>query len=94
MGYSPKEAKIYLTLLKQGEAQISDISQKVNMPRTTVQFIIEHLYADGIIKFYIMRKHKYWVAERPERSLMSYEKKKSLWQKCCRLCGRCANSHA
>ena len=65
MGYSRKEAKVYMSLLRLGEGQISDIAIKTNMPRTTVQVIVDRLHLDGLMNFYVMRGHKFWVAENP-----------------------------
>lgn len=65
LGYSPKEAKVYLTSLTMGEAHVSDIADKVKMPRSTVQVVIDRLHADGLMNFYVVRRYKYWVAEDP-----------------------------
>lgn len=75
LGYSPKEAKVYLASLRLGEAHISDIAQKVQMPRTSVQTIVDKLHADGLMNFYVMRRYKYWVAENPERLLTNMRKR-------------------
>lgn len=77
LGYSPNEAKIYLASLSLGEAHISDISAKVKMPRSTVQVIVERLHEAGLMNFYIMRHHKYWVAEKPERLLEIMKKREA-----------------
>jgi PAS domain S-box-containing protein len=76
LGYSRNEAKVYLTSLTIGEAQVSDIADKVRMPRSTVQVIVERLHADGLMNFYVMRRYKYWVAEDPSillEKLKAYE---------------------
>ena len=75
LGYSPKEAKVYLASLRLGEAHISDIAHKVQLPRTSVQVIVDKLHADGLMNFYIMRRYKYWVAENPERLLTNLKKR-------------------
>lgn len=75
MGYSQKEAKIYLTLLRLGEAQVVTVGQATGLPRTTVQVIMERLHQDGLMNFYIMRGHKYWVAENPKCFLENLHKK-------------------
>lgn len=69
LGYSSKEAKVYLTALSLGEARLTDISKKVKLPRSSVQAIIEKLHKHGLMTFYKMRRYKYWVAENPERLL-------------------------
>lgn len=65
LGYSANEAKVYLVSLAMGEAHVSDISEKIKMPRSTVQVIVERLHEDGLMNFYAMRRYKYWVAEDP-----------------------------
>jgi len=74
MGYSRKEAKVYMTLLRLGEAQISDIALKAGMPRTTVQVIVDRLHHDRLMNFYVMRGHKFWVAENPNCFLEKLKK--------------------
>ena len=69
LGYSPREAKVYLASLALGEAHISDIAAKVKMPPSSVQNIVNKLHQDGLMNFYVMRRYKYWIAERPERLL-------------------------
>ncbi len=75
LGYSPKEAKVYLTALTLGEAHISDIAEKVKLPRSSVQMIVDKLHTDGLMNFYVMRRYKYWVAENPERILTNLERR-------------------
>lgn len=69
LGYSAKEAKVYLAMLSLGESHISDISDKVGMPRSSTQAIADKLHRDGLANFYTMRRYKYWVAENPRRLL-------------------------
>jgi PAS domain S-box-containing protein len=78
LGYSPREAKVYLASLRMGEAHISDIAEKVNMPRTSVQAIMDRLHADGLVNFYVMRRYKYWVAENPKHILFNLQKKEEI----------------
>lgn len=66
LGYSAREAKVYLVSLRLGEAHITDIAEKVNLPRSSVQIVVDRLHKDGLMNFYVMRRYKYWVAENPE----------------------------
>jgi PAS domain S-box-containing protein len=75
LGYSSKEAKVYLATLSLGECHISDIAEKVKLPRTSVQIIVDKLHKDGLMNFYVMRRYKYWVAENPERLLLNLRRK-------------------
>lgn len=78
LGFSPKEAKVYLAALSLGECHISDIAEKIKLPRTSVQIIVDKLHKSGLMNFYIMRRYKYWVAEDPERLLHNLKQKQTL----------------
>ncbi len=69
LGFSAKEAKVYLAALSLGECYISDIAEKAKLPRTSAEAIVEKLYKNGLMNFYVMRRYKYWIAENPERLL-------------------------
>lgn len=69
LGFTAKEAKVYLAALQLGEAHISDIAEKVSMPRSSVQVIADKLNREGLLNFYIMRRYKYWTAANPEHLL-------------------------
>lgn len=75
LGYTPKEAKVYLTALALGEAHISDIAEKAHLPRSSAQVIVDKLHTDGLMTFYVMRRYKYWVAENPDRILANLERR-------------------
>lgn len=69
-GYRPNEAKVYLAALSLGESTVSEIAQKVQMPRTSVQIIVDSFHKDGLMNFYVKRRYKYWIAENPEKLLI------------------------
>lgn len=75
LGYTSREAKVYLTALSLGECTVSDVAATLKLPRTSVQLIVEKLHADGLLQFYVMRRYKYWVAENPARLLALLEKR-------------------
>lgn len=78
LGFSAKEAKVYLATLGLGECHISDIAEKVKLPRTSVQVIVDKLHKGGLMNFYVMRRYKYWVAEDPGRLLHNLKQKQTL----------------
>ncbi len=78
LGYTSKEAKVYLAALSLGESHISDIAKSVNMARSSTQIIAEKLCRDGLLTFYSTKRYKYWVAEKPERLLDRLEKRKEM----------------
>lgn len=69
LGLKPGEVQAYLASLNLGEATISEIAQKAQIPRTSVQIIVHNLQKRGLINFYIKRRRKYWIAENPEKLL-------------------------
>lgn len=75
LGYTPNEARLYLATLSLGEAHISDIAAKVKLPRTSTQLLMDKLHKDGLVNFYVQRRYKYWVAEKPERLLQIIQKR-------------------
>lgn len=70
LGYSKKEAKIYLTSLQLGACTISNLAKTTGIPRTSIQVIVERLHDDGLMNFFIQRQHKCWSAENPEKLLV------------------------
>lgn len=70
LGYTPKEIKVYLASLQLGEATITEIAEKVKIPRTSVQLIINALVEKGMMYAYAKRRRKHWIAENPERILI------------------------
>lgn len=78
LGYTAKEAKVYLASLSLGEAHISDIAARVKMPRSSVQLIADKLHEDGLMNFYVMRRYKYWVAEKPARLLENLKRREEI----------------
>ncbi|HET9641288.1 MAG TPA: hypothetical protein VFP46_00355 [Candidatus Paceibacterota bacterium] len=69
IGYTRGEAKTYLAALILGESHVSDIAAKIQEPLSTTQTIVDKLHRDGLLSFYVRKRYKYWVAEKPERLL-------------------------
>lgn len=74
-GYKPNEAKVYLGVLNLGESTVSEIARHTNLPRTSVQFIVNKLHLDGLLNFYTKKRSKHWVAEKPEKFLLQLKEK-------------------
>lgn len=70
LGYKRKEAEFYLAALVLGEAKISDLAEKLKMPRTSALAIAEKLQKDGLLSYYVKRLNKYWVPEKPEKLML------------------------
>lgn len=78
LGYTSREAKVYLAVLHLGESHISDVASKVKMPRSSVQIIVDKLHKEQLLNFYVMKRYKYWVAENPEHLLNNLKKREEL----------------
>ncbi len=70
LGYKRKEAQLYLAALLFGEAKVSELAEKLKIPRTSAIMIAEKLHKDGLLNYYEKHLHKYWVAENPEKLLL------------------------
>lgn len=70
LGYKRKEAEFYLAALFLGESKISDLAEKLKMPRTSALMIAEKLQKEGLLSYYVKRFNKYWVAENPDKLLL------------------------
>ena len=78
LGYKKKEAEFYLAALFLGESKISDLAQKLKIPRTSALMIAEKLQNDGLLNYYVKRFNKYWVAERPDNLLLKLNEMESM----------------
>lgn len=54
-----------------GESTASAIAKKLNLPRTSVQDVIDSLHKRGMMNVYAKRRYKFWIAENPDRLLIS-----------------------
>lgn len=77
LGYRRNEVRVYLASLGLGEATISEIAEKAQLPRTSVQTIVGKLHRKNLLNFYLRRRRKYWVAENPEKLLIDFRAKEA-----------------
>ena len=49
LGLKDREQQIYLCLLAHGASSMTPLARSLNMPPTTVQAVLERLYADGFV---------------------------------------------
>lgn len=77
LGYPANEVKVYLATLSLGESTITELAKKTEMPRTTIQSLVEDMHRKGLLNFYPKKDHKYWVAENPEKLLAAELAKES-----------------
>lgn len=77
LGYPPNEVRLYLASLDIGEATITDLAEKVGMPRTSVQTIIADMHKRGLMNYYQKKRRRYWVAENPEKLLITLKEREA-----------------
>ncbi len=66
IGLNKKEALIYTSLLKFGEATVTEIAREANLNRTTLYAILEKLKNRGIVFKIKKRKKIHFTPEKPE----------------------------
>ena len=75
LGFSGKEASVYLASLELGPATTSEISAVAKINRTTGYDILESLVADGLINSIGETKIQKFVAENPDKVIVFLENK-------------------
>lgn len=78
IGLNDKEAQLYLSLLELEEGNISQISTKSKIKRTTCYDIINSLKEKGLISQLTKKKKIYYYAEDPRKLEQHLEEKKQL----------------
>ena len=49
LGFSPKEADVYISLLELGSAVVSDVAKKAGINRSTAYVLLESLEKKGFV---------------------------------------------
>lgn len=75
LGFSAKEAKVYLALLELGPSTTTEIARKANINRTTGYDVLESLAGHGLINPIGETKIQKFVAESPEKVIVYLENK-------------------
>lgn len=79
IGFSEKEAKVYLAILELGIAKIPEIARKSETKRTTVYPVVNSLIQKGLVSYYQSKNTKQFIAESPQRiNLFLQEKREAL----------------
>ncbi len=74
IGFSEKEANVYLALLELGKRSVSAIGRKAGINRTTTYDILESLVSKGLVSISGKEPLQEYVAESPEKILKLIEK--------------------
>ena len=80
LGYKRREAQLYIAALVLGEAKVSDLAEKLKIPRTSAIVIAEKLHKEGLLNYYVKCFNKYWVAENPDNLLLKLKENETTLQ--------------
>ncbi len=75
LGIEPREAKIYLMLLRLTSATASKVAEQVGIDRTTTYDVLSRLIERGIVSYVIRNNVKYFKASSPEQLLLDLKEK-------------------
>lgn len=75
LGLTPKEARVYLSLLKEGPSSVRQLAAATGINRGTVYDILKELQAHGLARFYNAETRQYFVAASPKRLEMIAQEK-------------------
>ncbi|MBI2635070.1 MAG: hypothetical protein HYW79_00820 [Parcubacteria group bacterium] len=67
LGLSNKEAKVYVAILKLGQAPAAEITVHSGINRATTYIVLEELKRKGLVSTFIKGKKTYFAIEPPER---------------------------
>jgi sugar-specific transcriptional regulator TrmB len=81
LGLSEKEAKVYLAILKLGQAGLTDIASESGVKRTTIYNHLDELLKRGLIYKTAKKRRLVYGAENPKKILKIWENKKNLIEK-------------
>ncbi len=68
-GFSPKESKIYIGLLKLGKVRVSELAREIKLPRTSLYLPLEELEKHGFINKIRIGNRSFWEANSPKSIL-------------------------
>jgi sugar-specific transcriptional regulator TrmB len=78
MGLSKGEAKIYLTLLKNGQSSVNQLSEKVSLHRPNIYDYLQKLVDKGLVNYSTEENVKRFSAVEPEKLLEFIQAKEDI----------------
>ncbi len=76
LGIEPKEAKVYLSLLEQGEVTATILAKRTGLDRTLMYQLTNKLCEKGLAAYIIKNNVRYFKASSPETILEQFEQKR------------------
>ena len=80
LGLNEREAKIYLTLVREKTATAAKIAKSASVNRTTAYLELENLMKQGLVSYVIKDAKRYYQAAPPEKFLDILEQKKKSFE--------------
>jgi sugar-specific transcriptional regulator TrmB len=77
LGYSKREALIYLSCIELGKATATELQKKTKLSRSTIYYSLDLLMSANMISILENNKKKYYIAEEPENIKNLLEDKKT-----------------
>lgn len=77
IGLKEKEAKIYITLLKEGQSLANQLAKKTEILRSSIYDYLDILLDKGFITYTIKSGKKYFQAVNPQKILDNFEEQKN-----------------
>lgn len=77
LGFSEKEAQVYLTLLKVGPSPASTLASRVGMKRVTAYNVLDSLKEKGLVSFRSSGRCRRYIPHDPEHLLRRLESQKA-----------------
>lgn len=75
LGLEEKEAKVYLALLKLGEATATQIAKETHLDRTLIYQLADKLAEKGLLSYIIKNNVRYFSAANPKKLLQDIKEK-------------------
>lgn len=80
-GMSPKEARVYLTLLEIGTSLVTDVAKKADINRSTAYVVLESLAKNGLVSITERKNIRLYTPAPPERIILNLENNKNKYEK-------------
>lgn len=75
LGFSDKEARVYVALLELEQATVSDVSKKAKTNRSTTYVVLEQLVKQGLLSTTEEKNVRVYIATPPERLIQLLEER-------------------
>jgi sugar-specific transcriptional regulator TrmB len=78
LGFTDKEARVYLALVELGEGPVSEVSSAAKVKHSTTYLVLESLEEQGLVRQNRLHKKLVYIAEPPNKLMAQLNQKKEL----------------